>query len=126
MEYLINYLDNQGVKKTILFDTVIREWVQEEGGILSAMNALQKMNRFQLENIPLQFILYFITTYKAKLPEDDDKDFQEYLYHVDVYMLYFRRLAAENDDRPTSPSNIKFFVLVAIVILFLVSLCSNR
>lgn len=125
MDSLILYYDSRGAIKSIAFETVVRRWVNEDGGITSVLNSLKAMNKLQLENIPLLFTMYFMDTYKAKLPDEYDPMFQDYLYDVETYLMYLKRMAEEYDSRPSSPSSIVFMVVIVLAILGLVSLCSN-
>ena len=110
-----------------LNDSDINEsYVNEYGGILKFNELLKNTSLLELDNIPIYFLLYFQDKNNVTLPKTEELLFQEHIYDFKNYLTLLNRITYDYNSRSSSPSNIIFYLILALAVIGLVSLCSNN
>jgi hypothetical protein len=120
----INYYNRKGEIKKILFEDAFYNWINASGGVSKSIRIFKAMNKMELDNIPLYFLLHFQSAYDATLPEDTDSNYQSYIYSCEFYYKQLNGLIQEHQNRAHSPQNIVAIIVLAGIILGINSMCS--
>ncbi len=126
MQEYINCYDSGGVLKKYVFENEFKSYVNEYGGILKFNELLKNTSLLELDNIPIYFLLYFQDKNNVTLPKTEELLFQEHIYDFKNYLTLLNRITYDYNSRSSSPSNIIFYLILALAVIGLVSLCSNN
>lgn len=120
----INYYDKNKTRKSIEFVQVLNRWVEYNGGAKEFLRDFKRLNDVDHLQIPSQFISYFLITYNATLPDEEDERYQHFLYDLQFYLVVIQEIDAIHNTRLSSPNNIITLVIIALAIIGLISMCS--
>lgn len=106
------------------FEEAFKTWVEENGGRTNFLIEINKLGVFEIDCLPITFLTFFKNKFDATLPNEDDENYRDFIYDVDLYKRYISRLKKDYDERPTSPKNIIFIVIIVFAIIGVIKSCN--